>query len=33
MASVTGAMTLTNRLLSGVGQVWQLTAANVISRT
>ena len=31
-ASATATVTITNRLLSGVGQVWQLTSANVINR-
>ncbi len=31
-ASATPTVTITNRLLSGVGQVWQLTSANVINR-
>ena len=30
--SATAAVTIANRLLSGVGQVWQLTSANVINR-
>jgi hypothetical protein len=31
-ASATATVTITNRLLSGVGQVWQLTSANLINR-
>ena len=31
-ASATATVTITNRLLSGIGQVWQLTSANAISR-
>ena len=31
-ASATATVTITNRLLSGVGQVWQLTSTNAINR-